>query len=222
MTAQPGYDDWLRFCFDHEVSDPQWYWECDDYDWREPEPDTLAEYLTRLFSNSRDLLDEYSPEQVEQGLRFICGIGSEYFHRLRGSNLAHETQAACVRSIGKLYTDLFARECSHFYGHLDDGPETPHPLNGLCYMFWDMDCLEGAARRPGEEPLVEPIFEVLECAIGQPSPACVESALHGLGHLCQYHPERVQRIIEDYLQSQTDAGSELKTYAQRALTGCVL
>ncbi len=224
MTDQLTYEEWIQYCFDREVSDPEWYWNYDDNgeaDWYQPEPSVLASYLCQLFENSRKLIEKYTPEQVAQGLYFICSNGSSYFQTAREPSVTKEAQIAWVKSICSLYTDLFARECSRFYSHLDRGPEAPKPLNGLCYMFWDLDCLEGAAMFPGAEHLVEPIFEVLFCALKQANLACVESALHGLGHLEMYHPERTHRLIEGALKSRTDFPVELETYAKNALEGYV-
>ncbi len=225
MPQDLSYDDWVRYCFDREVKKPEWYWQYDengDADWYCPTPSLLASYLCRLFKRSGDLLDQYSQEQVAQGLYFICSSGSGYLQTAREGSVSKEDQINWIKSVSHLYTDLFSKACSHYYGHLDQGPEKPKPLNSLCYMFWDLDCLEGAAMFPGEEYLVEPIFEVLCCALKQPSPACIESALHGLGHLEIYHPDRVHKLIGDFLGSHADATAELTAYAERALKGCVL
>ena len=135
-----------------------------------------------------------SVAQVNQGLYFICSHGSEYFHAARESK-NKELQVEWVFSILLLYRDLFTKLCSDYFGHLDAGPEPPSPLNETCYMFWDLDCLEGAAMFPGEEHLVDPIFQVLTGILELPSLACQESALHGLGHLQMSHGKRVQQII---------------------------
>ena len=224
MTDQLTYEQWIEYCFDREVTKPEWYWqygENGEGDWYHPEPPMLAGNLCRLFKSSRTLLWKYSSEQIAQGLYFICSNGSSYFQIAREASVSEEKQIAWVKSICHLYSDMFAKECSHFYGHLDRGPETQKPLSGLCYMFWDLDCLEGAAMFPGGEHLVEPIFEVLSCALKQTNLACVESALHGLGHLEMYHPERTHRLIEGVLQTRSDLPAELKAYAKNALEGYV-
>ncbi len=124
-----------------------------------------------------------------------------------------------MRAIFPLFRDLFQRVCSKHLSHLDAA--SANPLNSACYMFWDMDCLEGAAMFPGYEHLVDPIFEVLEQILGLKSPPCRESALHGLGHLQPYHPERVRRIIDESIRQSEWNSPRLRLYARRARTGTV-
>lgn len=224
MTRDLSYEEWVAYCFDRKVSDPQWYWTVGEEgqgDWYQPAPAVLAQYLQRLFTHTGDDLAEYTEEQVAQGLYFICSSGSSYFQIVRRDAVSRADQVSWVRAICDLYRDLFAKKCSHYYGHLDRGPEPARPLNALCYMFWDLDGIEGAAMFPGEEYLVEPIFEALVCALSQPNPACIESALHGLGHLASAHPDRVKRIISRFIASGNVPSSELGEYAENASTGCV-
>ncbi len=72
---------------------------------------------------------------------------------------------------------------------------------------------------PGHEHLIDPIFEVLEYALTSSHPACIESALHGLGHLHNHHPSRVEALIDGFLARA--ASSELISYAQEARKGRV-
>lgn len=224
MTGDLSYEEWITYCFDREVADPQWYWsigEEGEGDWYQPAPSVLIVYLQRLFTHSDELFVVYTEEQIAQGLYFICSSGSSYFQIVRQVSVSSADQVKWVQSICNLYRDLFAKYCSHFYGHLDSGPEAAKPLNSLCYMFWDLDGIEGAAMFPGEEHLIEPIFEVLACALSQPNPACIESALHGLGHLEFAHPERVRCIIDGFLNSASQIPDELLEYAKNASSGCV-
>jgi hypothetical protein len=203
------------------VTDPQWYYATSpELNWYVPDSTEITRFMTRLFGSAGHLVERYSLEKVDQGLYFICSHGSEYFFAARECD-DKDLQVEWVLSILPLYRDLFARVCTDHFGHLDDGPEPPSPLNTTCYMFWDLDCLEGAAMFPGEEHLVDPIFEVLEGALRLRSVACQESALHGLGHLQMYHKQRVRRIIGEFLEENDSLPTELKDYALGARTGCV-
>ena len=66
-----SFDEWVKFVFDHPVSEPEWYWE-QAWKW-EGSPNLLVKYATALFSNAGCLLQEYSPEQIEQGFWFLLG-----------------------------------------------------------------------------------------------------------------------------------------------------
>ena len=50
--------------------------------------------------------------------------------------------------------------------------------------------------------------------------ACIESGLHGLGHLAHQYPEIVEPIIETFLQTQ-NLNPVLIDYAQHAKTGMI-
>jgi hypothetical protein len=220
------FEDWVRYCFDRPIEDPQWYWQEDETgalkDWYSPEARQLARYLRTLFEDVSTYLRPFTDAQIAQGLYYICSVGSDYFFVARQPPVPHDDQVAWVLAIQQLYAQLFLPRCTHYDGHRDSGPEAPHPLNTVCYMFWDLDRLEGAAMVPGHEHLVDPIFQVLSYALFLPSPACNESALHGLGHLRRYHPGRVERLIDDYLQRSDLTTPSLVSYARAARQGHVL
>lgn len=124
-----------------------------------------------------------------------------------------------IRSIGSLYTDCFLPRCSRYYSHIDQGPEAMRPLNGVCYMLWDLG-VECPALN-GDLEMLDASLDVLSFALALPSVACQESALHGLGHLAYKHSERTMPIVEEYLK-RDDLPVELRNYAQAARVGYVL
>jgi hypothetical protein len=66
------------------------------------------------------------------------------------------------------------------------------------------------------------ILTVMERTLRLDSEACREGALHGLGHWCRRHPERVPSIIAAWLAERPPISPELQRYALAARTGCVL
>jgi Glu-tRNA(Gln) amidotransferase subunit E-like FAD-binding protein len=66
------------------------------------------------------------------------------------------------------------------------------------------------------------MLDVMERILSLDSIACVESALHGLGHAHAAQPRQVERIIDRYLAQGRRAGAEITAYAQAARRGCVL
>jgi hypothetical protein len=217
------FEEWVEYVFGWPVGEPEWYMRQDEQGqslaWWRPEPVTIATYLAQLFEDAGFLAGRYTAYQLNQGFWYVAGTGSSYFQMARDSSVPIPLQQRWVRAIFPLYRDLFQRVCSKHLSHLDPGHA--NPLNSACYMFWDMDCLEGAAMFPGYEHLVDPIFEVLEQILTLPSPACRESALHGLGHLQLYHPQRVRRIIDDFLRACPTISPTLRLYARRARSGTV-
>jgi len=51
--------------------------------------------------------------------------------------------------------------------------------------------------------------------------ACQESALHGLGHWAHSYPERVEKIVDEFLTHNENLRPELKQYALQARSGKV-
>jgi len=62
----------------------------------------------------------------------------------------------------------------------------------------------------------------MERILSLPSVACVESALHGLGHAHASYPGQVEQIIDRYLARGRARAAEILAYAQAARCGCVL
>lgn len=53
-------------------------------------------------------------------------------------------------------------------------------------------------------------------------PACIESALHGLGHMVFSKPKIARPIIDNFLKKHRHADPELLEYARAARTGIIL
>src|SRR6188474_360376 len=78
-----SFDDWIKFIYDHPVSDDiksAWYWDDDlskFWDQWEIEEGSAErqerqlEYATRLFQDCSFLLAEYDPTQINQGFWFL-------------------------------------------------------------------------------------------------------------------------------------------------------
>ncbi|HET8636414.1 MAG TPA: hypothetical protein VFL96_06155, partial [Acidobacteriaceae bacterium] len=75
-------------------------------------------------------------------------------------------------------------------------------------------------RSPERGIFYRAVTEVLEHALQSPNRACVESGLHGLGHIHSYYPERVEDVINRYLKA-VNLEAELRQYAVNARRGYV-
>src|SRR6185295_3678708 len=104
------------------------------------------------------------------------------------------------RAIPKIYVDLFDRLCNREVVVSDDlsGFE---PLDGAVYMIWDMGAICMPLIFRNEEPDLRTIgFQGLETILTEcVTPACMASALHGLGHLQDYNREGVEAIVDRFL-----------------------
>jgi hypothetical protein len=62
---------------------------------------------------------------------------------------------------------------------------------------------------------------VMERCLSLTHHACLEGALHGLGHWHSIFPERVEQTIAGFLRERNDLRPELVQYARRAHDGAV-
>jgi len=215
----PTFDDWVehsltkgyRVFHGEEAEDPRL---------SSIDEGLLVDYLTRLFEDPSELATRYSRDQIADATWFLFGCASGYFSTVRHAHLAIDRKVRCFRSVASIYTNLYDRLCTQ---DSETDRSDSDKLDGAVYMIWDMDCIEVAVMFPEEQPeLLEPGFQILEtvlqrCLTG----ACLKSALHGLGHIQMYHPERVSRLIDAFLTRRVSLAPWLRDYAEQAREGRV-
>ena len=67
----------------------------------------------------------------------------------------------------------------------------------------------------------EAIAYVMEQCLRLDNPACVESGLHGLGHLATFLPNMAVPRIDNYLKGKNTGNASLTAYAKAARTGMI-
>lgn len=192
-----------------------------DLNWEtvETSPGTTAEYLIKLFREAPILLADVEPIKVANLIAFFQGSYSSLWWEVRKPEVPGEMQSKAVLALADFYTDFLDTVCDGKGRAPATSTHDLDDLDGIVYMMWDMDCIEGAAMFPGEEHLVDPIFQVLETCLGCKSVACQLSGLHGLNHLEHYHPDRVHTLIKHYLREEMAAKPWLNSYARDAMLG---
>jgi hypothetical protein len=137
QAGMSTYSDWIRQVFDHPVAKPAWYWD-DEADTSEPAPPDCVEYLTRLFEEPELFLAPYSDAQLNQGFWYLVSAScSVYMFSLIEPEVAWPQRRRGIRSTATLFERLFARRCSDHLLHLNE-EGVASPLNGVCYMWWDI------------------------------------------------------------------------------------
>lgn len=216
--APATFEAWLDETFGRAVTGdhfPQFVHR-DVGEWPDPVPDELAlGYLTRLFEHSEEALRYYSDRQIAAGL---WELGPGDAHCVYNRGLPIEARERLVGSVATFFRDFFDRRCSPKLSHLDR--EYTEPLNGICYMWWEVVTWGWAKDDPDAERLAARDLDVMETVLRLPNPACKESALHGLGHMVRRQP-RAQAIIDRFLAEEKDISPELAGYARAAATGCI-
>jgi hypothetical protein len=215
--APATFEAWLDETFGRAVAGEHYpaFVHRDVRDWPEPVGDHLAlAWLTRLFENPSEELRYFSDAQIAAGL---WELGPSDAHCVYNRDLPIAGRLRLIRSVATFFRDFFDPRCLPKLAHLDR--DVTEPLNGICYMWWEVITWGWAKDDPDADRLKDADLEVMEQVLELPNPACQESALHGLGHMVR-HSSRAAGIIEAYLASP-DHPPELDAYARAALSGCI-
>ena len=222
LTGLP-FEAFVEHAFGHEVRfhGNAWFFDVDSDFW-DPGPAEALARLTRLFEDPVPALEWFSDRQIAQGLTYLVNTmasGDNGWFYAPEVPLAARLRA--VESVGDLFEKLFLPRCAPLLGHRSEGEIGT--LNSVCYMWWDTFPTIALAGDPHLPALHAAAFAVMERILHMDSPACQESALHGLGHWARYGGEEaVPRIIDGFLAARPDLDPRLAAYARSARSGCVL
>jgi len=214
------YIDWLKYVFDRPATVNGWYFDVDDLEPFEGEPRELVELVTCTFENCGRDLSSYSNEQLRYGLSYILENGaSDVVFSLMSKDVPTELRLRAIASLKHVYSEIFEQRCAPVLGHINE--PGGNALNYICYMLWDVSPLSYWERSRERTTFYGAVCEVLEYSPQSSNRACVESGLHGLGHIFSSYPERVQQVIDGFLHSAANCVSQLRQYAEAARKGYV-
>jgi len=199
-TLDPGslsFDQFVAFFFEHPESEQFWY-----ADARYALADviisgpTVADHLTRLFSEFGAATAGYSPAQISHGIWAIFSPSFALMEVLWDSNIPLENRTACIRSMLALFRDYVAlhdadvlQKCFFMWWHI------------IVTGFWahqgQFDKPDVSQLDPDATTLLNTIFETLTQIVDVPDPRTQGYALHGLGHL--HHPG-VRGLVQQYIE----------------------
>lgn len=217
-------EQWVRHIFavsEESVPDPNaddvWF----DFD---EHPEIAVAYIGRLFASPVEHTSFYSDKQISRMLWTLINEIGPYIYELFNEELPLSLRVQVVKNMFTVYERLFAPRCSNSVSGFKERAylNKLNPLNGVCFMWWDIIPLYGKSGDPSREVLDPHCLDVMERTLGLESIACQEGALHGLGHWQRAYPERVVKIIDEYLARETDIDSELREYALAARAGMIL
>lgn len=219
----PGrYQEWLDYLFQHDVPTGQqleWYFESDAPQFT-VESEELAELWCCMFENCGHGFSQYTDDQIGMGLWYLfSGSCSDLVNKISEPSLSIDIRVKCYQSLYYLYQDCFRQRCNPMLGHLSEGKTR---LDCFCYMLWDISPL-GWLPDGAESDIENALFDLLARALQIDHPACVESALHGLGHLALTYPMRADAIITSFLDNASPSTRpKLIEYAHKARLGEIL
>jgi len=214
-ASMDEFEAWMDYLFNRPLGvwEPAWY-----YDLTEEElprewtlryegtdsPEAEAERIRRLFSDAGTLLRPYADEQVGNGLNVIVsGAMDASVASLVNPDVPSALRAEGLRSIVTLFAEVFAPRLAHpDWPPRTDGGKGSHPLDFICFMFWDI-----CPFVPGRDDVT---LEVLEATLALESDACQRSALHGLGHVDPPVLVKAAGIIDRWLRQHPDVPEQLR------------
>lgn len=212
-SPELSFEEWFGILSSFDSDEDRW--NCDLRMHSMPD-EVVAKFLERLLRQSPEICKDMNPAQVGHMINFIQGVDSEYWHAVVSDAVPRENQIETVMGLSTFYEDFLDPYISNSnFANIGDTCEAVH-------MIWDCGGLSLAARSPGLEYLLEPIFRVLDVALNCRSYECQISALHGLGHLHRHHAMRVEAIIDNALVRPGHLKISLIEYAQAAREGKVL
>ena len=211
-------DEWVRYVFDHPVTETAWHFDTDS-EYLVLPPERAAQLLAETFERGGELLQPFTDAQLNQGFWFLVYSGnSEYMRCLTDASVPWPARRRALHAFVPLFRDVMAARCTPSLSHRSE-PGTA--LNSACYMWWDIVLLcpplHAGERR---EPLHDEVLAVLAELLEVPHDACRESALHGLGHWALNDPAATT-VIDAFLDRSAGLRPELLEYARAARTGCI-
>ena len=212
----PRYAEWLAFFFGRADRDAPDKWAMD---WHfEAPPADVADLFVHTMDNSGRDLHHFSDGQIAVGLEsLLFSDHSNIPHIVTGDGVSEPQRVAVLRSLKHLYAGCLTQRSPKVLGHLSE--HTENRLWYVTYMLWDVTIYDAVALKTSER--TDALFEVFDTGLRSPNIACVESVLHGLGHVGNKAGTRAQVMIDQWLATAPKVRPELLTYARAARTGMI-
>ncbi len=213
-----AYRTFIRFLFDRDEAAGDWRFA---FDLEEPdfEPEQIVTFIGRMLDNCAADLAPYSDWQLGLGMDFVFNNScSDYSIILRDGSVDLQQRTAAILALKNFFCRYLDTRCQPSLGHLS---EAGNELNHFCYMLWDTTPLsycEGVENGPA---IYAAVAEVMRYSLDLDNIACIESGLHGLGHLGSCYPP-AKELIEAFIERTAVTDARLLQYARNARSGCVL
>ncbi len=218
LTISSTYPDWLSSIFDHDETKGDWRFDLylDDIEFT---PEQVVDYVTQMFTYYDRDLAHYSDWQLAMGIDYIFNNScSDYAFYLRDRPVSLEKRIEAILSLKVFFEKCYEKRCVPSLGHYS---EKGNALNIPCYMLWDTTPLSYCEDKQDRAAIYKAVTEVMEFSMTLSNKACIESGLHGLGHMVPYYPEAA-KIIARNMHRFRRVDSRLKDYAKAAQTGYIL
>ena len=200
------FQQWIRYLFDRD--DPTGEWRFEEPTMPLTEARTVH-FIHRLCATAETELTSYSELQIAHGLHFVFNCNFEYGYALRDANVDLEAKLKAITAMATLFRNCLNERCTR-----------GSKLDEVCFHFWDETPVTWCERTPHKEAIYPAVADVMRQCLNLSNVSCVESALHGLGHLHMVHPEAAG-IVRHFLNTTQRTDPNLLRYAEAAERGRV-
>jgi hypothetical protein len=188
------------------------------------EKDEICAATIQTFERSGQDLARFSDHALGCGLRVLVDTGySDISANLHG-------RADVLKAFGDLYDNCLRQRSPPVLGSFNEPAEpAAKQLAHITYMLWDTSSISYWPDTRDQRIFAPVFLDMLEQVImTNDNPACIESALHGIGHASSYRrgsdaaefiDRRRERMIDAFLIKRSTLRPELLTYAAAARTG---
>ncbi|MBP7759828.1 MAG: hypothetical protein KA178_11275 [Alphaproteobacteria bacterium] len=213
------YDRWIVSLFNHDEKDGDWRYDDDQRPIEIPEK-LLPDYIVKLNNDLPMMIKRYSDWQLGMGFYYIYSPNcSDLGFSIRDGTAPIQKRLDAIKSMKNMYSDCFEIRCHPVLGHLS---EESSELDSFCFMLWDTTALSFCTEdHPYRNEIYSAVAGVMEYALTLKNLSCIESALHGLGHLTDFWPQ-AEKIIEDFIRRSGNIDPRILSYAEKAKNGDVL
>ena len=214
-----NYQKQLAYIFDRDTTTEEaWYNLPEEGDVEIYSDREEFEFIEQLFLNCANDLKPFSNDQIGLGLNYIFNNAcSNMVHSFRDAEVTFERRDTALRTLFILFRDVLNPRCEAISSHHSQAKLSQ--INYICYMFWDVTSLSYWKNHDTKH--YKTIAEVMQNCLTLSSPSCVESGLHGLGHLAFSYPDIAVPIIDDFLKKNKKLDPKLADYAKAARTGMI-
>ena len=224
---QLTFEEWVRWIFDREITESDWYYDDDDEcEWlADPVTPREVEYLTRLYREADVLLTPYGGTQILSGLLHFPVYGLEIADEWIRDDAPLSPRRECVLAMKPLFLRFFAHRLPVEW--VEDGAENggDAKIREACFMWWDyyIDEVRIAGRdHEGTRDCIEWFVDVMREQLTSGHAELCLSALHGMGELQKSGLWKARPEIDRWLEATPGLPDCVMKYARCAQTGDVL
>lgn len=201
------YRAWIAYVFDRPETPNGWYFDLEDREQLDGTPSEFMALIGQTMAHAGIDLAGFTNAQVYHGLNYIFSSPcSDHLYIFRHESVPLDLKIAAIRAMKHLYKNCFEQRCDSRLSHLDEG--RTNRLNGIAYMLWESPSFLYSNRHLKD--VAAAAVEVLEYALYSQNDACIESALHGLGHEVRDLPALIEPVIDRFLAATRDAETPAK------------